>query len=462
MGLFAMNSPRRIKSIFSRFLSPGRIFILSFAGYIFAGTFLLWLPFSAAQNHLSFIDALFTSTSAVCVTGLNTIDVGKDLSFAGQIITMILFQVGGLGIITFSTVFFVLMGRGISFKGREIVQSTFLHTPRADFLRILKSVLWFTFIFESFGTLLLWIRLAQDFSPGQAFYKALYHAVSGFNNAGFSLFPDSLIGYQGDLIVNLTVMVLIILGGIGFIVQYEVFDRLRGRQKKLSVHTQIALVTTMVLIVCGAFLFYFLERGQIMKDLPLQTKILVSVFQSITPRTCGFNTVDIGLLANETILILILLMFIGASPGSTGGGIKTTSIALLFLMIWNRLKGNDEVCVFKRTIPKEVLSRTISIIFASAFSIALFFSILLLTESRDLEILESRRLFVEYLFEIFSAFGTVGLSMGVTPKLNEIQKLTIILMMFAGRVGPLTLAFSFARISAKRRWTYAEEGVMVG
>jgi trk system potassium uptake protein TrkH len=452
----------RIKQFFSRLFSPTRIFVLSFGAVILTGAVLLWFPFSTTQDHLRFVDALFTSTSAVCVTGLVVIDIGKDLSNLGQMITLFLFQIGGLGIITFSTVFFILMGRGISFKGREIVQSTFLHTPRKDFFTILKSVLWFTFIFESLGTLFLFIRFSQDSSMGRALYQAIYHAVSAFNNCGFSLFSDSLIGFQGDLIVNLTIMGLLVIGGIGFIVQYEVFSKIRGVQRKLSIHTKIVILTTLILVLSGALLFYIIERNHIMKGVPIQTKILTSFFQSITPRTCGFNTVNIGLLANETILILLILMFIGASPGSTGGGVKTTSAALLFLMIWNRIKGNEEVNVFKRTIPREIVGRTISIIFASAFSVSFITSVLLLTGGGILPASESRHFFVEYLFETVSAFGTVGLSMGITPKMNDIQKYAIILMMFAGRVGPLTLAFSLSRSTVRRGMTYAEEGVMVG
>jgi trk system potassium uptake protein TrkH len=452
----------KIKTFFSRHFSPARIFVLSFAAVIITGGILLWFPFSATQGNLRFVDALFSSTSAVCVTGLVVIDIGQDLTTLGQVITIFLFQIGGLGIITFSTVFFVLMGRGLSFKGREIVQSTFLHTPTSDFFTILKSVLWFTFFFEFLGTLLLFIRFSKDFSLGRALYQALYHAISAFNNCGYSLFSDSLIRYQGDWIVNLTIMGLLVMGGIGFIVQYEVVSKLRGVQKKLSIHTKIVILTTAFLILSGAILFYIIERNHIIKEVPLQTKILTSFFQSITPRTCGFNTVDIGLLANETILILIILMFIGASPGSTGGGIKTTSAALLFLMIWNRLKGNEDVNVFNRTIPREIVSRTISIIFASAFSVSIITSVLLLTGGGNLPAIETRRFFVEYLFETVSAFGTVGLSMGVTPKLNDLQKYALILMMFAGRVGPLTLAFSLSRGGGKRGITYAEEGVMVG
>lgn len=452
----------RIKTFLSRHLSPTRIFVLSFASVILTGAILLCFPISAAKIPLRFVDALFTSTSAVCVTGLVVIDTGKDLSTVGQVVTMFLIQIGGLGIITFSTVFFVLMGRGLSFKGREIVQSTFLHTPRRDFIVIAKSVLLFTLIFESVGTVFLFVRFSRDFSIWAALYRAVYHAISAFNNAGFSLFSDNLMGYQGDIIVNLAVMGLIVHGGIGFIVQYEVLSYLRGIQKKLSVHTKVVIITTATLILSGTILFYVFERNHIIKDVSVLTKILASLFQSVTPRTAGFNTVDIGALTNATILLLIILMFIGASPGSTGGGVKTTSAALLVLMLWNRLKGNEEVNIFNRTVPREIISRTISIIFASAFSIAVITSVLLIAGGGNFPPTESRHFFVEYLFDTVSAFGTVGLSMGITPKLNDFQKYALIVMMFAGRVGPLTLAFSLSRATAKRGITYAEEGVMVG
>jgi trk system potassium uptake protein len=257
-------------------------------------------------------------------------------------------------------------------------------------------------------------------------------------------------------------MGLLVLGGIGFIVLHELIAKWRGSQKKLSVHTKIVLITTGFLIVSGALLFYLFERNSIIRDMDLPTAFLVSVFQAVTPRTCGFNTVDIGLLTNGALLLLMVLMFIGACPGSTGGGVKTTSAALLFLMIWNRFKGHDEVNVFNRTIPKEVLTRTLSITIASAFTVALITSVLLLAGSENVSPAESRHFFVDYLFETLSAFGTVGLSMGATANLNDVQKIAVLLMMFAGRVGPLTLAFSLSAVSSKRDITYAEETVMVG
>lgn len=449
------------RKFISLHLTPARMFVISFAVFILAGALCLWFPFSASGNKLRFVDALFTATSAVCVTGLSPLDIGKELSLTGQLITMFLFQVGGLGIITFSVIFFSLMGRGISFKGREIAQSTFLHTPRHDFYAILKKVMLYTFIVEAAGAVILFLRFMQDFPAGKALYAAVFHAVSAFNNAGFSLFPDSLMSYRNDITVNFAVMALIILGGIGFIVQYEVISRLRGIEKHLSVHTKIVLITTAVLIVAGAVFFYFLENNNVLKGAGLKTVLLSSFFQSVTSRTAGFNTVDIGALTNPTILTIMILMFIGASPGSTGGGVKTTSFSLLLLFIFNRLRGNANVNVGNRTIPEELIEKTIYIIFASAFCICVITSVLLLFSGDTPSIMASRSQFVEYLFETISAFGTVGLSMNLTPKLNDVQKYAIIFMMFAGRVGPLTLAFAWYS-SRKKGLTYAEESVMVG
>lgn len=442
-------------------LTPARTFVTGFAGFILFGTVLLMFPFSSPRG-LSLVDALFIATSAVCVTGLSVLDLGKDLSTLGQVVTLFLFQIGGLGIITFSTIIFALMGRGISFKGREIVQDTFLHTPRRHIFFVVKTILIYTAVFELLGAACLFIAFSADYPVGQALYHAVYHAVSAYVNCGFSLFSDSLVRYQGNWLVNLTVISLLVVGGIGFVVQHEIYSKLRGGRRRWSIHTRLVLITTGILIFAGTLIFYICEFRGILRNMPAGTQLLVSLFQSVTPRTCGFNTVDYGLLSNETILLTMILMFIGASPGSTGGGIKTTSAAVLFLMMWNRLRGNDRVNVFNRTIPEDLISKTMSIVFASAFAVCVVASFLLLSHGAGVPS-QSRHLFVEYVFETVSAFGTVGLSMGVTPKLKDPQKIAIILMMFAGRVGPLTLAYTWIRRRlGKRSLVYAEETLLVG
>jgi len=446
----------------ARRLTPARVFILGFIFIILVGTVLLSLPSSAQQGRLSFVDALFTSTSAVCVTGLAVIDIGKDLSLSGQIITLFLMQAGGLGITTFSVLFLGMMGLGISAKSRDIVQSTLIHSPGIDFLHILKSVVLYTVIIEAAGTAILFLCFVDGASPGTAAWQAVYHALSAFNNCGYSLFSDSLTAYRDHPGINLTIISLIIVGGAGFVVIHEMLDHSKDRRRRLSLHTRIVIITTCVLVAAGATILYVLERDYLLKDLGLGSRMLVALFQSVTARTCGFNTVDISALTNESILVLMILMFIGASPGSTGGGIKTTSVAILFLLIWNRLKGSIHVNAFNRTIPQETVTKTISIIFASALSVVLITSFLLFFQSSSLPPDETRHFFLEYLFEAVSAFATAGLSMGVTSELSGIQKFGITALMFAGRVGPLTLALALTLASRKKNIAYAEETVMVG
>ncbi|HOO00973.1 MAG TPA: TrkH family potassium uptake protein [Syntrophales bacterium] len=443
-----------------RFLTPPRIFVLSFAGFIMIGSLFLWLPFAATRD-IPFIDALFMSTSAVCVTGLATLDIGTTFSRAGQIVLIVLFQLGGLGIITFSAFLFGIMRRGISFKGREIVQTTLLPKPRRDFFLILKVAVLYTLVIESAGAVLLFLRFSTDFPPGQALYFAVFHALSAFNNCGLSLFADSFIRYRGDVLLNVTIMSLIILGGIGFVVQYEILRRLKDGRSRISLHSRIVILTTAFLILGGAVFFWVFEGNHTLQGLPFQTKALVSLFQSVTTRTAGFSTVDIANLTNATIMIMMVLMFIGGSPGSTAGGIKTTSFALLILTIWNRWRGRETVSVGNRTIPDELISRTLIITLLSMSFILIAVAVIMTAGHLGSGAME-RQKFVEYTFETISAFGTVGLSMGATERLNDLQKLTIILTMFTGRVGPLTLAFALSLREGKKSLIYAEETVMVG
>jgi trk system potassium uptake protein TrkH len=451
----------RVLILLPRLLTPARIFILSFAGFILLGAIALYLPQSASGRQLPFIDALFTATSGVCVTGLTVINIGKDLSSFGQVITMILFQIGGLGIITFSVMLFSIMGRGISFRDQEIIQSTFFHTPRRDFLKLIRTIFTITIIIESLGTVMLFARFYRDFPPGKALYVAAYHSISAFNNCGYSLFSSSLMNYRNDWLVNLAIMSLIVLGGIGFIVQYELIAKWRGRIRALSLHSRIVLRVTFYLIVLGGAIFFLSEINNTLKGHSWSSSLLAAIFHSVTARTCGFNTINISLLNNSTLLLLMVLMFIGASPGSTGGGVKTTSFSLMMLIIWNRIKGQDEVNVFNRTIPREILTRTVAIIIASVLIIFIAVSVLLIAnQPASGSPKDSRHYFVFYLFETISAFGTVGLSMGITPELGIIQKVTVILVMFIGRIGPITLAYAW--YSRKSGLIYAEESVMVG
>jgi len=452
------------KTFTLRFLTPERTLILSFIIIILAGTLILSLPHATRTEPASFIDALFTATSAVCVTGLIVRDTGSFYSQFGQVVILILIQVGGLGIMTFSVFFYLLMGRSIGFRGRRIIQDTLSQSPIRNIYVLLKSVFLYTIVIEIVGALLLFIGWGNRFPPVTALYFSLFHAVSAFCNAGFSLFSDSIVGFQGNITINLTITSLIILGGIGFIVLKEIAESgLRGNPPlRISLHSKVVLTTTAALIIVGTLFIFFIERDSSLLKFPLGEQILISYFQSVTSRTAGFNTIPMVGLSNATCFILIIFMFIGASPGSCGGGIKTTNLATLLSLVLNRYRGRDRASLFKRTIPHETVARSISVILASGLAVVIITIFLLTTQLGDISHAESRGLFLEYLFETVSAFGTVGLSMGVTTKLDTGGKLIIIVMMLLGRLGPLTLAFAMARRVRKAEFQYAEENIIVG
>ena len=454
----------RLKDAIHKFLIPERTLILSFQIIILGGTLLLYLPVSARATPASFIDALFTATSAVCVTGLIVVDTGSFYSHFGQAVIMILIQVGGLGIMTFSVFFYLLLGRSVGFRDRRIIQDTFSQFPIRNTYVLLRSIFIYTIAIEFVGVLVLFMGFRNSLSLMTALYFSLFHAISAFCNAGFSLFSDSLVSFQNNLFVNLSITSLIILGGIGFIVLKEIFEigLRRNLHRRLSLHSKVVLTTSAGLIVIGALFIFFIERDNSLLELSPGQKILVSYFQSVTSRTAGFNTLPMTYLSNATCFIFILLMFIGASPGSCGGGIKTTNLATLISLAVNRYKGRDRANLFRRTIPHETVARSISIILASASAVTIVTIVLLITQLGDVTHAESRGLFLEYLFETVSAFGTVGLSMGVTSNLNSVGKLTIIAMMLLGRLGPLTLAFAMARRRREGEFQYAEENIIVG
>ena len=447
--------------LFIRRLDPPQLIALSFLAVIAVGTALLMLPISvAAEGRISLIDALFTATSAVCVTGLTVVDTGSYFSTFGQAVILALIQVGGLGIMTLSTSLVIVLGRRMGIKGWAIMRDVLDHEEVSTLRHLITYIVKMTLVIELSGTVILFIRFVlSQHSPGEAFYLALFHSVSAFNNAGFSLYSDSLVRYQGDLTLNLTASALIILGGLGFLVVADLQDYLRGWGKKnapryaLSVHTKIVLTTTVGLILGGAVLIYVLESTNVLKDLPFKNRILASYFQSVTTRTAGFNTLDIGALSDATLLTVILLMFTGASPGSTGGGIKTTTFAILVTATIAMLADRDQPRVFKRLIPREAVHKAISVTILS-ISILIFFTVLLLvTEGMP---------FIKVAFETVSAFATVGLSTGITPALSVAGKMLVIILMYIGRIGPLTLALAIGGREEKATYEYPEEKVMVG
>lgn len=439
--------------------TPARVLVLGFAGVILLGAILLTFPQATVDGvGLPFLNALFTSTSAVCVTGLVVVDTGTTLTLFGQIVVISLIQIGGLGFMTFATFFAILLGRRVTFKERLLLQEALNQDSIAGVVRLSKYILVATFSIEFIGALILAIRWSFDMHWKRAVYFGIFHSVSAFNNAGFDLFGNfsSLTKYVGDPVVNFTIMGLIILGGLGFVVISDLYSH-QGR--KLSLHSKIVLKVTAALILFGAMAVFLLEytNPKTLAGLDPVSKILASFFQSVTPRTAGYNTLDIGSLRTTTLLILIVLMFIGASSGSTGGGIKTTSLAALVFYVMCLFKGKDSVSYQERTIPKEIIQKALVVVFLSGALVLTITAILTMTDpDKD---------FLKLLFEATSAFGTVGLTTGITPDLSSMGKIAIIFTMYCGRVGLLTLVFALAQKRAstpRSHIKYPDEKIMIG
>jgi trk system potassium uptake protein TrkH len=445
---------------------PSRTIILSFLGAIFIGWILLSLPQASTKAPLSLVDSLFTATSATCVTGLIVVDTGSQFTKFGQVVILILIQLGGLGIMTFSSFFLIFLGGRLSIKHRMLIQESFSQFPSKDMFHLVRLVISFTLFIEFLGALALYGRFVQMFPPGQAAYHAIFHSVSAFCNAGFSLYETSFVAFQNDLLVNAVMTALIIIGGIGFFVlaDLSLIERLSSfrRLKRFSLHTKMVFAVTGSLIVVGTLLVLALEWQNGLAGKPFGTKLLASFFQAVTARTAGFNTSATGQLTNATLFLLVMLMFIGASPGSTGGGIKTSTFGILVALLLSRLKGRRRVELFHRTIPLNIVGKAFSVAALAVITIAVVTMALSVTEGGLMLSKMGRGRFLELLFETTSAFGTVGLSTGVTPNLTTLGKIIVFITIFIGRVGPLTLALAIGQRVSRRRFEFPEENVMVG
>ncbi len=440
-------------------LSPATTVVLSFVVAIVVGTVLLSLPeASAGGKYIAPLDALFTATSATCVTGLIVKDTPHDFSPLGKLVIILLVQAGGLGIMTLSAVFGTLLGRRFSLHHRMALRETLMARAGHHPGRIIGGIVAFTLLMEALGAAVLFHRwLALGEPPSTALGLAAFHSVSAFCNAGFSLFSDSLLQYAGDPVINLAVLSLIVVGGLGFPVVLDIYQYLRdlrrARRPSLSLHSKLVITTTALLIGAGFVLFLGLEAGGILRDKPAATALWIAAFQAITPRTAGFNTVPIGHLRDATLLLLATLMFIGASPGSTGGGIKTSTFATLVLVIRSMIRGERQCQVWGRTIPAAVYQRAFAVFALMLTALITFTFLLTLTEGYH---------FLSLLFEAASALGTVGLTTGITPTLSNIGRLLITVAMFIGRVGPLTLAVAIRPRVRAATYTFPDEDIMVG
>jgi len=427
---------------------------MGFAALILVGSLLLMLPQATAPGQkTAYIDALFTATSAVCVTGLITVLTSVHWTIFGKVIILMLIQMGGLGIMTMSALFMFLLGRRFSLKERLVMQEALGQFSLAGLVRLTRYILVVTFLFEGTGALLLFLRFRFDMPTLQAAWFGVFHAVSAFCNAGFDLFGDSLVRYVSDWAVSLTVAGLIIFGGIGFLVIVEAYQ-VKGHWHKLSLHSKLTIVVTAFLLISGTLLMYILEYDNPFTLQPLSggAKWLASFFHAVTPRTAGFNTLPVDKMTPAALLVTICLMFIGASPGGTGGGIKTTTFAVLLLTVTSITAGSERLA-FNKRIPRETVEKSLSIAFISLSMLMGVVLVLLMTERKPL---------MNLLFEATSAFGTVGLSTGVTPQLTSVGKLGIIALMYSGRVGPLTLAMALAQHGPHPAVRHPEEHVIVG
>jgi len=431
------------------------ILILHFLILIFVSTILLSLPFSHKKGeNISFIDAIFVSTSAVCVTGLTTFDVGRVLSPLGQIILLLFIQLGGLSLASFFIFFSYITSHRLNLFQRKLILSTYSSALKEDLKPLIFSIVLASFFIEIFGAVILFTQFLKKHSFLEAIWYSIFHSVSAFCNAGFSLYSENLIFWNDNPIVVFILSLLIFLGGIGFIVLSEIYLKIRNNEK-LSLHSLITLKASFILIFFGTFLFLIFEWNGVLKDMPFFQKIYISLFQSITPRTCGFNAVSINLLKPYTLFLTIFFMFVGASPGSTGGGIKTTTFYASILKIISKLKGENQCHIKNRAISSSSIEFSFYIIFYGLLLCSLVFIFLL--------IIEGGKFSFEFIFfEVVSAFGTVGLSCGITSGLSVLSKIFIIILMYFGRIGALVFLSILQEGKKATGVIYPEENLLVG
>ncbi|MDF2653314.1 MAG: Ktr system potassium transporter [Paenibacillus sp.] len=437
--------------------TSSRVILLSFAIPILLGAILLALPVSSASgSSISWLDALFTSTSAVCVTGLVVVDTGTAYSLFGQIVIMCLIQIGGLGFMTYSVLVAVVLGKKIGLKDRLLIQQSTNALSTQGVVKLSLGIFAAAVVIEAFGAIILTIRWMGDMDFITALYYGIFHSVSSFNNAGFGLWSDSLSRYVGDPLINIVIPLLFIMGGLGFTV---ILDLWKNRSwRKLSLHSKIVLSTSAILCAGGFLVITTIEsfNPDTFGALTGSEKMWAGFFQGVVTRTAGFNTIDIASMMTASQFFMIFLMFIGASSGSTGGGIKTTTFVVLLLTLISIVTGKRDVQIMHRRIPQSIIMRALAVMVISVGVVIAATFLLTLTEH------SLQKDFMEVLFEVTSAFGTVGLSMGLTPELSALGKLIIILTMFIGRLGPLTLAFALSQKQSREKFRYLEEKVLIG
>ncbi len=447
-------------------MNAAQFAVFGFAAIIFIGALLLMLPISTKGESLGFVDAIFTATSATCVTGLTVADTGGKFTGFGQAVILTMIQIGGFGIMMLSTFILVILGRRTSFTLRDSVSGQFLEFRSFSLAKLLGMAVGVTFAFETAGAVILFTQWIGEYSFGRALWLSVFHSVSAFCNAGFSLFPDSLVRYAGSPVINFALIMLIVFGGIGFFLMADVWYGLIARKShygnRISFHARIVLMMTVILIVGGTMVFYGIERNHNLAGLSFGQALMRSLFQSVTTRTAGFNTLDVQHLANSSLFLIIVLMYIGGAPGSMAGGVKVTTVGVILVVIISRLRGMKAPGLFGRSITRANLEQALSLLIISGTIIGFMTMVLLMTELGGASHVDSRGMFIELLFEAVSAFGTVGLSTGVTPQLSVAGKVLITIMMFTGRLGPITLIFAMERRLERAAYRYPEEEILIG
>ena len=451
-------------------MTIARTICLGFFTVIAIGTILLLLPFSTSTGDWNNpIIALFTATSAVCVTGLIVVDTGSYFSFWGQLIILLLIQIGGLGYMMITTFLMLLLGRRFDLRQKFAIQESFDRPFLQGSQNLVRSILATTLIFEITGIFLLINIFAADYGLDKGLWYAIFHSISAWNNAGFSLFENSLVDYRSSIQINLIIPGLIIFGGIGYQVIIEMYYWLITRIKKskerfiFSLNFKVVTSTTIFLLILGTIAFFVTElNSPVNADFTIQEKILAAWFQSVTTRTAGFNTVDIGTMMTAALFITIGFMFIGASPSGTGGGIKTTTLRILTVCTRSVLRGREQVIMYQREVPLPLILKAISVIFGSATSIVLATTLISWVDSTLISGLNPEFQWIDIFFEVISAFGTVGLSTGITASFSAISKIILIVTMYTGRVGVLLLMAAILGDPSPSVIKYPEENLLVG
>lgn len=435
-------------------INPSQVLTIGMAFIILIGAFLLNLPIASNNNKsIGFINSLFTASSALCVTGLSVVNTARHWTTFGHIVILILIQIGGLGFMTLATIIALILGKKITLRERLILKEEYNLDTLSGLVKLTKNIIYFTFFIEIIGTFLLSLRFVPEYGIRKGLWFSIFHSISSFCNAGFDIIGNSMIDYNDDIIIMTTIPILIIIGGMGYSVIYDILKN--KKFKKLKLHSKVVISVTLILLIIGTLMFWLIESKNDLTigEYSLKDKLLNSFFQSSTTRTAGFYSLSLQNITEATAFLFIILMFIGGSPASTAGGLKTTTIGIIVFSTISTIRGEKDVVIFGKNIPNKLIKKALALIFVSLTLIVLTSFILTIMEEEP---------FLDLLFETTSAFTTVGLSRGITPKLSKFSKVILSIGMYIGRIGPLTLGFAIGKKNKQNRLKYPDGYIMIG